>query len=50
MGKNRGHQRGDSVAAYGELFMATVIPRCRGQAAGLDGGSTGLAPDVVAER
>jgi hypothetical protein len=25
MGRNDGHQRGDSVAAYGELFMATVI-------------------------
>ena len=25
MGRNGGHQRGDSVAAYGELSMATVI-------------------------
>ena len=24
MGRSRGHQRGDSVAAYGEVFMATV--------------------------
>jgi hypothetical protein len=24
MGRNDGHQRGVSVAAYGELFMATV--------------------------
>jgi hypothetical protein len=24
MGRNDGHQRGDSVAAYGELSMATV--------------------------
>jgi hypothetical protein len=25
MGRNRGHQRGVSVAAYGELSMATVM-------------------------
>jgi hypothetical protein len=24
MGRNDGHQRGDSMAAYGELSMATV--------------------------
>jgi len=24
MGRTGGHQRGDSVAAYGEVFMATV--------------------------
>jgi hypothetical protein len=24
MGRNGGHQRGDSMAAYGELSMATV--------------------------
>ena len=24
MGRNGGHQRGDSTAAYGEVFMATV--------------------------
>jgi len=25
MGRNGGHERGDSMAAYGELSMATVI-------------------------
>ena len=29
MGRNGGHQRGDSTAAYGEVFMATVIRCCR---------------------
>ena len=28
MGRNGGHQRGDSMAAYGELFMATVTRSC----------------------
>ena len=26
MGRNGGHQWGDSMAAYGEVFMATVSP------------------------
>jgi hypothetical protein len=29
MGRNGGHQRGDSMAAYGEVFMATVTPARR---------------------
>ena len=30
-GEKRGHQRGDSVAAYGEVFMATVTRALQGQ-------------------
>jgi len=29
MGRNGGHQRGDSTAAYGEVLMATVKERRR---------------------
>jgi hypothetical protein len=39
MGRDRGHQRGVSMAAYGELFMATVtwIPIGHGQIAAWSG-------------
>jgi hypothetical protein len=39
MGRNGGHQRGDSMAAYGELSMATVtwMTRLRGDPLGVLG-------------
>jgi len=37
MGRNGGHQRGDSTAAYGEVLMATVRNSCRSDADLTDG-------------
>jgi hypothetical protein len=42
MGRNGGHQWGDSVAAYGEVFMATVS---RHRARTFDGTQLLLATD-----
>ncbi len=46
MGRNGGHQRGVSMAAYGELSMATVMAR---EFAGVDRGQVLLMPPSLTE-